>query len=144
MRGEKEARAYRIRFKLFLNLNIKATLFFLLPFFMSLTQRFNSFSTSAKKPNFSEILSTKLPKSLREDFSFDKIFHPPHRRGWLDSMVIALRCPQWKINHPQRHFKTFGTTFNWPATSSLEDHKISVQTVRAHLVEPLRKSGPTL
>lgn len=52
MRGEKEARAYRMRFKSFLNLNIKTTRLFLLPFFMRSTQRSKTFSRYAQSGFF--------------------------------------------------------------------------------------------
>lgn len=48
MRGEKEARAYRMRFKSFLNLNVKTTRLFLLPFFTRSTQRSKAFSRYAQ------------------------------------------------------------------------------------------------
>ncbi len=75
---------------------INATILFLPPFFMSWTQRSNTFSMYTKGLFLSNIVHKSVEICVSEHLSFAEIIHPPHRCGisrcWLDSMIIAQVC----------------------------------------------------
>ena len=78
-------------------MKVTTTLLFLLPFFMSWTQRSKTFSIYTQKNHFSQILFTDLFKSVLVSTSpLPRQSIPPHRCGIsrcsLDSMIIAQVC----------------------------------------------------
>ncbi len=107
---------------------INATLLFLLPFFMSWTQRSKTFSMYTKGLFLSNIVHKSFSKSVSicvsEHFSFKEIIHPPHRCGisrcWLDSMIIAQVCLRLATKKGHSKMCSFITQHNATDVASFE------------------------